>query len=303
MPDNVLPEVAARPRRSVLYMPGSNARALEKARDIPADALILDLEDAVAPDAKAEARAQVCEAVKAGGYGRREIIIRANGLDTPWGLDDIKAAVAAGPDGILVPKINSPEDVMRAQSAMDKAGAASGMALWCMIETPLALLNIQSIAAMARGAGARMTVWVMGTNDIAKELRCAHTPDRVPMMTSLGLALLAARAYGIVILDGVYNDIKDEAGFLAMCEQGRDLGFDGKTLIHPSQVGPCNVVFSPDAETVAFARKTIEAFELPENRGKGVLKVDGRMVEILHAEIARRTVAIADAIAEMESAA
>ncbi|MGB5093416.1 MAG: CoA ester lyase [Parvibaculum sp.] len=303
MPDNVLPEAAARPRRSVLYMPGSNARALEKARDIPADALILDLEDAVAPDAKAEARAQVCEAVKAGGYGRREIIIRANGLDTPWGLDDIKAAVAAGPDGILVPKINSPEDVMRAQSAMDKAGAASGMALWCMIETPLALLNIQSIAAMARGAGARMTVWVMGTNDIAKELRCAHTPDRVPMMTSLGLALLAARAYGIVILDGVYNDIKDEAGFLAMCEQGRDLGFDGKTLIHPSQVGPCNVVFSPDAETVAFARKTIEAFELPENRGKGVLKVDGRMVEILHAEIARRTVAIADAIAEMESAA
>lgn len=303
MPDNVLPEAAARPRRSVLYMPGSNARALEKARDIPADALILDLEDAVAPDAKAEARAQVCEAVKAGGYGRREIIIRANGLDTPWGLDDIKAAVAAGPDGILVPKINSPEDVMRAQSAMDKAGAASGMALWCMIETPLALLNIQSIAAMARGAGARMTVWVMGTNDIAKELRCAHTPDRAPMMTSLGLALLAARAYGIVILDGVYNDIKDEAGFLAMCEQGRDLGFDGKTLIHPSQVGPCNVVFSPDAETVAFARKTIEAFELPENRGKGVLKVDGRMVEILHAEIARRTVAIADAIAEMESAA
>lgn len=303
MPDKSLPEAAARPRRSVLYMPGSNTRALEKAREIPADTLILDLEDAVAPDAKAEARAQVCAAVMAGGYGRREIIIRANGLDTPWGLDDITAAVAAGPDGILVPKINSPEDVMRAQSAMDKAGAAPGMALWCMIETPLALLNIQSIAAQAHGAGARMTVWVMGTNDIAKELRCAHTSDRMPMMTSLGLALLAARAYGLTILDGVYNDIKDEAGFLAMCEQGRDLGFDGKTLIHPSQVGPCNSVFSPDAETVAFARKTIEAFELPENKGKGVLKVDGRMVEILHADIARRTVAIADAIAEMESAA
>jgi len=295
-------DIAARPRRSVLYMPGSNARALEKARGLPADALILDMEDAVAPDAKEEARAQVCAAVKQGGYGKREIAIRVNGLDTPWGADDIKAAVAAGPDAILVPKINSAADVERAEEALNDAGAKGNIQLWCMIETPLATLNIQSIAQKAREPGSRMSVWVMGTNDIAKELRAAHTPDRVPMMTSLGLALVAARAYDLVILDGVYNDIKNEEGFAAICEQGRDMGFDGKTLIHPSQVGPCNTIFSPDPEMVAFARRTIEAFELPENKGKGVLKVDGRMVEILHADIARRTVAIADAIAELEKA-
>lgn len=295
-------DIAARPRRSVLYMPGSNVRALEKAREIPADALILDLEDAVAPDAKEEARTQVCAAVKQGGYGKREIVIRVNGLDTPWGAEDIKAAVAAAPDAILVPKINSAADVERAEEALNDAGAKGNIQLWCMIETPLATLNIQSIAQKAREPGSRMSVWVMGTNDIAKELRAAHTPDRIPMMTSLGLALVAGRAYGLVILDGVYNDIKNEEGFAAICEQGRDMGFDGKTLIHPSQVGPCNTIFSPDPETVAFARKTIEAFELPENKGKGVLKVDGRMVEILHADIARRTVAIADAIAELEKA-
>jgi citrate lyase subunit beta/citryl-CoA lyase len=292
-------DIIARPRRSVLYMPGSNARALEKARSLPADALILDLEDAVAPDAKEEARTQVVTAVTEGGYGKREIIIRVNGLDTPWGLDDIKAAVAAKPDAILVPKISTPDDVLRADKAMSEAGASPSMQLWCMIETPLAILNIQTIAAKA--SSTRMTVWVMGTNDIAKELRAAHTPDRVPMLTSLGLSIIAARAYGLVALDGVYNDIKDEEGFAAVCEQGRDMGFDGKTLIHPSQVGPCNAIFSPDPETVDFARKTIEAFTLPENAGKGVLKVDGRMVEILHAEIAKRTVAIADAIAELEA--
>ena len=292
-------EVIARPRRSVLYMPGSNARALEKARTLPADALILDLEDEVAPDAKEEARAQVVAAVKEGGYGKRELIIRVNGMDTPWGMDDIKAAVAAKPDAILVPKVNSAEDVMRADKALSDAGADASMQLWCMIETPLAILNIQAIAAKA--ASTRMTVWVMGTNDIAKELRAAHTPDRVPMLASLGLSIIAARAYGIIALDGVYNDIKNEEGFVAICEQGRDMGFDGKTLIHPSQVLPCNVIFSPDEATVAFARETIAAFELPENKGKGVLKVDGRMVEILHAEIAKRTVAIADAIAELEA--
>ncbi|MGB3809412.1 MAG: CoA ester lyase [Parvibaculum sp.] len=293
--------LSARPRRSVLYMPGSNARAMEKARDIPADALILDLEDAVAPDAKEEARAQVVAAVKAGGYGKREIAIRVNGLDTPWGMDDIKAAVAVQPHAILVPKINSADDVARAEAALTQAGASASLQLWCMIETPLAILNIQAIAEQARALGSRMTLWVMGTNDIAKELRAAHTPDRVPMLASLGLSVIAARAYGLVILDGVYNDIKNEEGFTAVCEQGRDMGFDGKTLIHPSQVLPCNTVFSPDPETVAFARKTIDAFELPENKGKGVLKVDGRMVEILHAEIAKRTVAIADAIAELEA--
>ena len=295
-------DIAARPRRSVLYMPGSNARALDKAKELPADALILDLEDAVAPDAKEEARAQVSSAVKGGGYGKRELVIRVNGLDTPWGRDDIAAAVAAGPHAILVPKINSASDVERAEEALSDAGAKPGLQLWCMIETPLATLNIQSIAQKAREPGSRMSVWVMGTNDIAKELRAAHTPDRMPMLASLGLALVAARAYGLVILDGVYNDIKNEEGFAAICEQGRDMGFDGKTLIHPSQVGPCNTIFSPDPETVAFARKTIEAFELPENKGKGVLKVDGKMVEILHADIAKRTVAIADAIAELEAA-
>ncbi len=289
-----------RPRRSVLYMPGSNARALEKARSIPADALILDLEDAVAPDAKAEARAQVCEAVKQGGYGKREIIIRVNGLSTEWGEADIEAAVAAGPDGILVPKVSSAEDVAAASALLDKAGAGADMQLWAMMETPLAMLQAQSIAAAAPKT--RMTTWVMGTNDIAKELRCAHTPDRQPMMTSLGLCMLAARAYGITILDGVYNDIKNEAGFAAVCEQGRDLGLDGKTLIHPSQVGPCNTIFSPDADEVTFSRQVIEAFKLPENAGKGVLKVEGKMVELLHAEIAERVVAIADAIAELEAA-
>jgi len=296
-------DLSARPRRSVLYMPGSNARALEKARDLKADALILDLEDAVAPDAKEEARAQVAAAVKQGGYGKREIAIRVNGLDTPWGLDDIKAAVAAGPDAILVPKINSAADVERAEEALSDAGAKGGIQLWCMIETPLALLNIQAIAAKAREPGSRMTLWVMGTNDIAKELRAAHTPDRVPMLAALGLALLAARAYGLVILDGVYNDIKNEEGFAAICEQGRDMGFDGKTLIHPSQLDPCNRIFSPDPEAVALARQTIAAFKLPENRGKGVIKIEGRMVEILHAEIAERVVAIADAIAELEAVA
>lgn len=291
---------AARPRRSVLYMPGSNARALEKARSIPADALILDLEDAVAPDAKAEARAQVCDAVKQGGYGKREIIIRVNALSTEWGAADIEAAVAAGPDAILVPKISSAEDVREASALLDKAGAGEGLQLWAMMETPLAMLQAQAIAATA--SETRMTVWVMGTNDIAKELRCAHTPDRLPMVTSLGLCMLAARAYGITILDGVYNDIKDESGFATICEQGRDLGLDGKTLIHPSQVGPCNQIFSPDDDEVAFSRQVIEAFKLPENAGKGVIKVDGKMVELLHAEIAERVVSIADAITELEAA-
>jgi len=290
----------ARPRRSALYMPGSNARALEKARTLGADSLILDLEDAVAPDAKADARAQVVAAVKEGGYGAREVIIRVNGLATEWGEADIEAAVAAGPDAILVPKIETAAEVDRASSLLDKAGAGAGMQLWAMMETPLAMLQAQEIAA--RASQTRMTTWVMGTNDIAKELRCAHTPERQPMMTSLGLCLLAARAYGLTILDGVYNDIKDEEGFAAICAQGRDLGFDGKTLIHPSQLAPCNRIFSPEPAEVAFARQVIDAFKAPENAGKGVLKVEGRMVELLHAEIAERTVTIADAIAKLEAA-
>jgi len=290
----------ARPRRSALYMPGSNTRALEKARGLAADSLILDLEDAVAPDVKADARAQVVAAVKEGGYGAREVIIRVNGLATEWGEADIEAAVAAGPDAILVPKIETAAEVDRASSLLDKAGAGDDMQLWAMMETPLAMLQAQEIAA--RASQTRMTTWVMGTNDIAKELRCAHTPERQPMITSLGLCLLAARAYGLTILDGVYNDIKDEEGFAAICAQGRDLGFDGKTLIHPSQLAPCNRIFSPETAEVDFARQVIDAFKAPENAGKGVLKVEGRMVELLHAEIAERTVTIADAIAKLEEA-
>lgn len=292
----------AHPRRSVLYMPGSNPRALEKAKTIAADALIFDLEDAVAPDAKEEARANVTAATKAGGYGLREVVIRVNGFSTPWGADDVKAAVAAGPDAILVPKIASPDDVAAAEAALKEAGAADDLALWCMIETPKALLSINEIGAMAERPGARMTAWVMGTNDIAKELKAQHTPDRTPMMASLGLSLLGAKAYGLAILDGVYNDIADEVGFRAVCQQGADMGFDGKTLIHPSQVAPCNDIFSPKPDEVAFSRAVLDAFDAPENRGKGVLKVEGRMVELLHAEIARDTVAIADAIEALEAA-
>ena len=295
-------ETLIRPRRSVLYMPGSNARAIEKARTLPADAVILDLEDAVAPDAKEDARAQVADAVRAGGFGPREVIIRVNALSTPWGQADLTAAVAAGPDAILVPKITEASDVDTAEQALSAAGAHADLQLWCMMETPLAMLNAKEIGACAARDGSRMTAWVMGTNDIAKELQATHTPDRMPMLASLGLCVLAARAFGIAILDGVYNDIQNEDGFAAVCEQGRDMGFDGKTLIHPSQIEACNRIFAPEPDDVAFSRKVIEAFEAPENAGKGALKVEGRMVELLHAEIAKRTVAVADAIAARESA-
>lgn len=293
---------APRPRRSVLYMPGTNARAMEKAKGIPADALILDLEDAVAPDAKVDARTQVCDAVKGGGYGKREMIIRTNGLDTPWGEDDIKAAVAAGPDAVLVPKINSVEDVQIATDLMNAAGAAPNMALWAMMETPIAMLDARDIAAQARQEGARLTTFVMGTNDIAKELFCLQTPDRLPMITALSLTLLAARAYGVTVIDGVYNEIQNADGFIQVCQQGVEFGFDGKTLIHPSQVGPCNRIFSPPEEDVAWSRTILEAFEQPENQNKGVIKVEGKMVELLHADNAKRVVAIADAIADLEAA-
>ncbi len=284
---------AIRPRRSVLYMPGSNARAMEKAKSLDADALIFDLEDAVAPDAKPEARAQVCDMVKAGGYGPREVIIRVNGLDTEWGQDDIAAASAAGADGLLVPKINRAEDVDHANKLIDAAGGPEALRLWIMMETPIAMLRAQEIAA----AGGRLDCMVMGTNDLAKELNASHTDARTPMITSLALSMLAARAYDLTILDGVYNDIKNEAGFRAICEQGRELGFDGKTLIHPSQLVICNEVFSPAPEIVDEAREVIAAFAAPDAAGKGVLKVGGKMVELLHLEQAKQTVAIADAIA------
>lgn len=292
----------AKPLRSVLYMPGSNARAMEKAKTIPADAVILDLEDAVAPEAKEEARAAVCAAVKAGGYGKREIIIRVNSVRSPWGEDDIKAAVEALPDAILVPKVETGAEVGRASALMDQAGAPAGMAMWAMMETPLAMLNAQEIAAASTEDDCRLSCFVMGTNDIAKEVFCEMTEDRAALMTSLQLSLLAARAYGLTILDGVYNDIANTEGFRAVSQQGADMGFDGKTLIHPTQVVPCNEIFAPSPEEVTWSRQVIAAFADPANAGKGVLKVEGKMAEILHADIARRIVAIADAIAELEAA-
>lgn len=283
-----------RPRRSVLYMPGSNARALEKAATLPADALILDLEDAVAPEAKELARTQVCAAVKDRRFGKREVIIRVNGLDTPWGHDDMEAAVETGADAILVPKINGPDDVEHAEQHME--GPPSSSALWVMIETPRAIFNVEAIAA----SGRRLACLVMGTNDLVKEMRAQHTPGREALLASLTLTVLAARAYDVAVIDGVYNEIADTAGFEAVCKQGRAMGFDGKTLIHPSQVEACNRAFAPDPVEVTRARAILAAFELPENKGKGAISLDGRMVELLHAEIAKQTVALAGAIAALE---
>jgi citrate lyase subunit beta/citryl-CoA lyase len=288
-----------RPRRSVLYMPGSNPRALEKARGLAADCLLLDLEDAVAPEAKLEARGLVCAAVTAGGFGRRELIVRVNALDSPWGEADLHAAAAARPDAILVPKVSGPGDVEAAEAHLARSDAAGKIALWVMMETPLAILNAREIAASARRT--RLAVLVMGTNDLAKELHCSQLPGREPLLASLATAVLAARAYGLCVIDGVCNDIQDTEGFAAVCRQGAALGFDGKTLIHPSQIEAANRIFAPRPKEVAWARQIIAAFEEPENKGKGVIRVEGRMVELLHAEEARRTVALADAIAAASS--
>ena len=289
--------MSIRPRRSVLYMPGSNVRALEKARSLPADALILDLEDAVAPDAKADARAAIAAALDAGGYGRREVIIRINGFDTEWGEDDLGAMAPLNPDAILVPKVSTAEDIAAASARLEASGAGADTALWVMMETPLAILNARDIAAAA--SGTRLAAFVMGTNDLAKETGGRLAAGRLPFLGMLGTCVLAARAFGLAIVDGVFNDIADADGFAAECAQGREFGFDGKTLIHPSQIGPCNDAFSPSQDELAQAEKIVEAFALPENAGKGVISVDGRMTELLHAEIARRTVAIAHAIEDM----
>lgn len=286
-----------RPRRSCLYMPGANAKALEKAKSLPADVVIFDLEDAVAPDAKDDARNAVAAALTSGGYAPREIIVRVNGLTTPWAINDVLTAVKARPDGILFPKVNTAQDVADADSAMTAAGAPREMALWAMIESPRAILDIAAIAAQARTT--RLSAFVMGTNDLAKEMRCLQTPDRAPFLTALSMTVMAARAEGLSAIDGVYNDIPNADGFEAVCRQGLALGFDGKTLIHPTQVDPCNAVFAPPAEEVDYARAVIAAFADPANAGKGVLKVDGKMTELLHLEMARRTVAIADAIAAL----
>ncbi|HUZ31847.1 MAG TPA: CoA ester lyase [Xanthobacteraceae bacterium] len=285
-----------RPRRSVLYMPGSNARAMEKARTLPVDAVIFDLEDAVAPDAKVQARELIVQALKQGGFGRREVLVRINGLDTAWWRDDL-AVAAAKPDAVLVPKISAPEQLREVAKHLVGVRAEADVRIWAMMETPLAMLNAREIAAAAREDGTRLAGFVMGTNDLAKDTRARLLPGRAPMLPWLMNCVAAARAFGIDILDGVYNDIGNAEGFAAECVQARDLGFDGKTLIHPQQIAPCNEAFSPTAEEVAWARKIIAAFGLPENADKGVISVDGRMVERLHADMGRRTVAIANAIA------
>jgi citrate lyase subunit beta/citryl-CoA lyase len=287
---------AIRPRRSVLYMPGSNARAIEKAKSLAADTLILDLEDAVAPDAKDLARSQVCDAVKAGGFGKREMVIRVNGLWTQWGEDDLSAAMAAKPDAVLVPKVSSPDDLKAVEERFSGHDPERKVAIWAMMETPLAILNAGQIAA----SGGRLRCFVMGTNDLIKEFRGQHTPDRQNLSAALGMSVAAARAYGLAVIDGVYNDIQNADGFLESCKQARSYGFDGKTLIHPSQIAPCNDVFAPSTVEVDAARKIIAAFDLPENKGKGAIALDGRMVELLHAEIAQQTVEMADAIAALQ---
>lgn len=278
-------------------MPGSNARALEKAKTLPADGVILDLEDAVAPDAKATAREQVVAAVKAGGFGAREVFIRINGLDTPWASDDLTAAAAAAPDAILVPKVGTPGQLEVIGQRLLDLRTDQRVRVWAMMETPAGIFNARAIAAAARDSETRLAGFVVGTNDLSKETRARIVPGRAPMLPWLTTCVLAARESGIDVLDGVYNDLSNADGFLEECAQARDLGFDGKTLIHPNQIAPCNEVFSPAAEEVAQARKMIAAFDLPENRDKGVVQIDGRMVERMHAEMARRTVAIAEAIA------
>jgi len=285
-----------RPRRSVLYMPGSNARALDKAKTLPVDGVILDLEDSVAPDAKEAARQQVVDAVKAGGFGTREVFIRVNGVDTPWHADDLSAAAHAAPDVILVPKVSSSDTLELIGRRMLDMGTNHKTRVWAMIETPLAIFNILEIAAAARDSETRLAGFVMGTNDLAKDTRARLVPGRAPMLAWLSMCVAAARIHGIDILDGVYNDIGNPDGFAKECAQGLEFGFDGKTLIHPSQIEPCNKAFSPSPAEVEQARKMIGAFDKPENKGKGVVSIDGRMVERLHADMARRTVAIAEAI-------
>jgi citrate lyase subunit beta/citryl-CoA lyase len=287
-----------RPRRSVLYMPGVNARALEKAKVLPADGLILDLEDAVAPDAKELARDQVRGALEGGGYGKRELIVRVNGLDGPWGRDDMAAIAGAGADAILIPKVENAAMIAEAEALMDECGAPAETDIWCMMETPLGVLHAEEIA----GSSPRIACLVMGTSDLTKDLYARHTVMRLPMLTSLGLCLLAARAYRLSLLDGVHLDLDDDEGFVAACEQGLELGFDGKTLIHPRQVEPCNRVFAPSQEEVEHSRRVIAAFAEAQAEGKGIAVVEGRLVENLHVEDAKRLVAQADAIAEMDAA-
>jgi citrate lyase subunit beta/citryl-CoA lyase len=284
-----------RPRRSVLYLPSSNERALEKAKTLPVDGLILDLEDAVAPDAKEQARENACAAARSGEYGRRELTIRVNGLGTQWHDADLAAASAAGPDAVVVPKVGSADEVLALVAAMEAAGAPDHTRLWAMVETPAAILHAEEIAT----ASERLACFVLGTNDLYKELGASYAPGRAAVMTSLQLAVLAARSGGVAVLDGVFNDVKDADGFLAEARHGREMGFDGKTLIHPAQVGPCNDVFAPGANQVEEARGVIEAFESARAQGRGVATYNGRLVEQLHVDTARKVLATAEAIAAL----
>ncbi len=288
-----------RPRRSLLFMPGSNARALEKARTLPADGIILDLEDLVAPDAKAGARDAIAAAVAAGGFGRREVLIRINALDSPWWTDDVAMAGKARPDGIVVPKISSIDELSDVADRLAEAGADPSINVWAMIETARAVLHAEELAAASKDAELRLAGFVFGPNDISRETRIRMQPGRAAMLPMITHCILATRLHGLEILDGPYSDIGNAAGFAEECAQGRDLGFDGKTLIHPNQIEACNAIFTPPAEEVAEARKIIAAFERPENAARGAIQLDGRMVERLHADMATRTIAIADAIAAM----
>ncbi|EIZ80247.1 citrate lyase subunit beta [Novosphingobium sp. Rr 2-17] len=282
-----------RPRRSALYLPASNPKAIAKARTLPCDVVILDLEDAVAPEAKEQARAAAIAAVAEGGFGGREVAIRANGLDTPWGADDLAAIATSGADAVLVPKVNGPADIAACEAALENA--PDKLQLWAMIETCASLFALEPIAATARNS--RLSLWVMGTNDLAKEMRAQLTPCRTPFLPFLSLAVAAARAHGVAVLDGVCNEFRDLNVFEAEARQGRMFGFDGKSLIHPAQIDPCNAVFSPSEPELARAHAVIAAFALPENQGKGAISVEGGMAELLHLEQARRLVATAERIA------
>src|SRR3954449_12538233 len=293
-------DAMTRPRRSLLFMPGSNARALEKARDLAADGIILDLEDSVAPDAKALARDQIAQAVAAKGFGRREVLIRINALDSPYWIDDVTMAGKARPDGILVPKISSVQDLSAIADRLSDVGADMSIRVWAMIETARAVLHAEELAAASRDSEMRLAVFVFGPNDIARETRIRMQPGRAAMLPLITHCILATRAHGLEILDGPYSDISNVNGFGQECTHGRDLGFDGKTLIHPGQIEACNAIFTPAAEEVAYARKVIAAFEQPENASRGAIQLDGQMVERLHAEMARRTIAIADAMAGLD---
>jgi len=287
---------STRPRRSALYTPGSNLRALEKAKTLPADVLIMDLEDAVAPEAKRDARIQVVNAVKAGGFGAREVVIRVNGLNTPWGYGDLAAVADAGADAILIPKVESIETVRQAETVLVANGAPEPLALWCMMETPRAVLNAEEVA----GASRRVQCFVMGTSDLTKDLHAAHTRDRLPLITSLGLCMLAARAYGLAILDGVHLDLEDDAGFETACHQGAEMGFDGKTLIHPKTIAVANRHFAPAPAEVEWSRRVIAAHAEAAAGGRGIVVLDGKLIENLHVLNARRIVELAEAIASRE---